>query len=124
MGCAHGIGGFWQTLNQRRATGVTNEPGTDGRRSDPGPSVLPVSLTLLIIKASGSTDGERYLNRIAERSFLSLWTYFALFRDQGGGGAAGGAGKELADLVVVCGRDVVMLPDKDCVSDRLKVPTQ
>lgn len=64
-------------------------------------------------KSSGSTPAERYLEALCERSFLSLWSYPRPFRDQGGG-------KELCDLLVVMGDDVVVFSDKHCVLEPKK----
>lgn len=59
----------------------------------------------------GVTPTERYLNKLAKRSFLSLWSYPGVFRDQGVG--ACGLGKEIADLLVVFEDHVVIFSDKD-----------
>jgi hypothetical protein len=45
-------------------------------------------------KGAGVTGSERYLNRLCEHTFLSLWTYPAVFRDQGKK-TASGDGKEV-----------------------------
>lgn len=58
-------------------------------------------------KSSGSTDAERYLEALCERNFLGLWSYPRPFRDQGGN-------KELCDLLVVMGDDVIIFSDKHC----------
>lgn len=60
----------------------------------------------------GVTATERYLSALARRSFLRLWSYSNLFRDQGI--AQRGEGAELADLVVVFGNEIVLFSDKDC----------
>lgn len=52
----------------------------------------------------GLTKTEQYLSRLAKRSFLSLWSHSNLFRD---------VGKELADLIVVCGEIVIIFSDKE-----------
>jgi hypothetical protein len=49
---------------------------------------------------------------VTARSSLSLWSYAGLFRDQKANGT--GDGKELADLLVVCGDDVLIFSDKGC----------
>jgi hypothetical protein len=119
-----GIVTSWQTSPGRSASLVTKEQTPPGDPPLSGPLTRPLSGTPPILRAEGSTEGERYLGRLAERSFLSLWTYPALFRDQGGGGAAAGDGKEVADLMVVFGRDVVIFSDKDCAfpdSGRLEI---
>jgi hypothetical protein len=51
----------------------------------------------------GVNDAERYLAYLANKSFLSLWSYPNVYRSPG---------KELADLLVVCGNDVFIFQDK------------
>ena len=63
-----------------------------------------------VVKSTGSTDSERYLARLAEQSFLNLWSYPCPYRDQKGHGS--GDGKELCDLLVVCGNQVVIFSEK------------
>lgn len=65
-----------------------------------------------IRKATGTTASERRLAYLGERSFLSLWTYPSVFRDQGKSG--GGDGKEVCDLLVVFRDHVLIFSDKDC----------
>lgn len=62
--------------------------------------------------SSGVTPSERYLTRLCGKVFLRLWSYPNLYRDQGNGGK--GDGKELCDLLVVFGRDVLIFSDKHC----------
>ena len=64
-----------------------------------------------ISKGTGLTSTERYLARLAERSFLNLWSYPNPYRDQGQ--PVGGDGKELCDLLVVCGRDIIIFSEKN-----------
>jgi hypothetical protein len=64
-----------------------------------------------LIKQDGVTASERYLHALCTRSFLSLWSYPAVFRDQG---VATGNGKEVCDLLVVFGEHVIVFSDKDC----------
>lgn len=54
-------------------------------------------------RAAGINASERILAEIAERSFLSLWTYPNTFREQN---------RELVDLLVVFGDDVILFSDK------------
>lgn len=61
-----------------------------------------------ISKVQGSTAAEIYLQGLCERNFLSLWSYARPFRDQGGG-------KEICDLLVVLGHDVIIFSDKHCL---------
>ena len=50
---------------------------------------------------------ERHLARLCERTFLRLWSYPNLYRDQGGG-------KELCDILIVFDRDIIVFSDKSC----------
>jgi len=60
--------------------------------------------------ASGVTHSERYLAKLCEHSFLSLWSHPNLYRTPA---------KELADLVVVFGDRVVIFSDKNCHFDEI-----
>lgn len=66
-----------------------------------------------IIRADGITPTERYLKQLCDRSFLSLWSYSRVFRDQGQG-ANNTDGKEVCDLIVVFKNDIVLFSDKHC----------
>jgi len=61
---------------------------------------------------AGVTATERYLNRLARRSFLSLWSYPGVYRDQGLGKR--GEGAEICDLLVVFENHILIFSDKDC----------
>jgi hypothetical protein len=63
-------------------------------------------------KASGVTASKRYLTRLGERTFLSLWTYPGVYKDQGKVGD--GHGQEVADLLVVFRNHIIIFSDKDC----------
>lgn len=56
-------------------------------------------------KSGGLTASETVLANMCERSFLRLWTYPNLFKEPG---------KELIDLMVVFGNDVLLFSDKSC----------
>ncbi|SPP97816.1 hypothetical protein [Bradyrhizobium vignae] len=56
-------------------------------------------------KAGGLTASEKVLADLCEKSFLSLWSYPNLYRK---------SGKELTDLLVVFGNDVILSSDKSC----------
>ena len=56
-----------------------------------------------IKRGIGFTPTEKNLAALADKIFLNLWTYPNLF---------GTAGKELCDLLVVCGDDVLIFSDK------------
>ena len=64
-----------------------------------------------IQKSTGTTSSERLLACLSEKTFLGLWSYPNLYRDQGAGGRDG---KEVCDLLVVCVNDVVVFSDKYC----------
>jgi hypothetical protein len=63
-----------------------------------------------ISRGTGLTESERYLAKLADQTFLRLWSYPNTFFDKKQHGA--GIGKELADLLVVCGDDVMIFSDK------------
>lgn len=56
-------------------------------------------------KNIGVTEAERYLGKLCEKSFLSLWSFPGLFKEPE---------KELCDLLVICGNDIIIFSDKDC----------
>lgn len=63
-----------------------------------------------ISRADGVTESERYLKTLCDRTFLSLWSYPNVYRDQGGKGD----GKEVCDLLIVFENHVIIFSDKDC----------
>jgi len=65
-----------------------------------------------IEKQQGITTAERYLARLCERTFLSLWSYPNIFREALVPGAK--IGKEVCDLLVVFEDQVLIFSDKDC----------
>lgn len=60
----------------------------------------------------GTTRTERYLTALCRRTFLRLWSWPNLYRDQKGGART--EGKELSDLLVVFGDHLVIFSDKEC----------
>lgn len=60
---------------------------------------------------SGYTDEEILLNRLGAGSFLKFWSWPSLFRDQGDSNKYGD-GKEICDLVVIFGNDIILFSDK------------
>jgi len=64
-----------------------------------------------IIRSEGSTESEKYLANLADRSFLNLWSYPNPYRSQKLGGA--GDGKEICDLLVVCDPHILVFSEKD-----------
>lgn len=58
------------------------------------------------------TASEQVLANLCSRSFLSLWSYPSPYQDKGL--AQRGEGKELCDLLVVFGDNVIIFSDKSC----------
>lgn len=56
-------------------------------------------------RGEGVTPSEQYLVGLCQRSFLSLWSFPNLYYERS---------KELCDLLVVCGNDVIIFSDKNC----------
>lgn len=69
-----------------------------------------------ILKQTGVTEAERRLAEICQGSFLSLWSYPAVFRDQGQKGNANRDGKEVCDLLVVFGDNVLIFSTRTASS--------
>jgi hypothetical protein len=63
-----------------------------------------------ISRGTGTTPSEQYLAAIADRTFLNLWSYPNLYVDRKEKGK--GDGKELCDLLVICGDDIIIFSDK------------
>lgn len=72
----------------------------------------PEVLFTPVPRNTGVTEAEQYLQRLCERSFLKLWSYPGVYRDQGLGQRK--EGKELCDVLVVFGDDIVIFSDKQC----------
>lgn len=60
-----------------------------------------------------ATESERYLAGLCRRAFLSLWAHPNVYTDEGKPSGKG-VGKELCDLLVVFGSDVIVFSDKHC----------
>ena len=65
-----------------------------------------------IKRPEGVTTAERYLKKLCDRTFLSLWSYSGIYRDQVN--KEHGHGKEICDLIVVFEGHVIIFSDKDC----------
>lgn len=63
--------------------------------------------------ADGTTDSERALARLARKAFLSMWSYPNVYSDEGRSRGKGD-GKEVVDLLVAFGNDVLLFSDKHC----------
>jgi hypothetical protein len=101
-----GMGRKSRTKRERRAREAQFKRGY----VDPPPIKYPVRPRPSV----GSTGSERTLAKLARDTFLSLWSYPNVVRDepQANGGVIG---KEIADLFVVFEDDIVLFSDKDCV---------
>lgn len=66
-----------------------------------------------ILPGEGVTEAERYLGKLCRSTFLSLWSYPAVFRDQGRPNMKSD-GKEVCDLLVVFEDHIIILSDKNC----------
>lgn len=64
-----------------------------------------------IIRSKGTTKSENYLAQLADRTFLNLWSYPNLYRDAIVNRKL--AGRELCDLLVVCGNHVIIFSVKE-----------
>jgi hypothetical protein len=69
-----------------------------------------ISPTQPINRAEGIIPEEQYLKRLRDHSLLSLWSYPSVYRNQKAGHR--GDGKEVCDLLVVFGDDLVIFSDK------------
>jgi hypothetical protein len=72
----------------------------------------------IINKSSGLNSSEAFLKQICESSFLSLWSYPNVYRNQGRTASSQnvrmGDGKELCDILVVFENHVIIFSDKEC----------
>jgi hypothetical protein len=64
-------------------------------------------------RSDGVTQSERYLKELCDRSFLSLWSYPGIFRDQGRL-TDNSDGKEVSDLLVIFEEHIIIFSDKHC----------
>ena len=71
------------------------------------------NVTTPIFRADGVNESERYLKKLCEHSFLTLWSYSSLYRNQGHTNK-GGDGKEFCDLLVVFENHIIIFSDKYC----------
>lgn len=62
-------------------------------------------------KERGVTPAERYLKSLCDGTFLSLWSFPGVYRDQG---INRGLEKEVCDLLVVFGSTIIIFSDKAC----------
>ena len=64
-----------------------------------------------IVRSEGLTESERYLAKLADDTFLNLWSYPNPHRSQKLSGK--GDGKEVCDLLVVCDPHVLIFSEKE-----------
>ncbi len=73
----------------------------------------------ILRKSGGLSNSEKYLARLGDDTFLSLWSFPNLFRDQGRTNAKRrepkGDGKEVCDLLVIFDEHVIIFSDKYCI---------
>ncbi len=67
----------------------------------------------LFQRSIGVTPAERYLHQLCDRSFLSLWSYPGIHRDQGITSVRR-IGKEVCDMLVVFENHIIIFSDKYC----------
>ena len=92
---------------------MSTEPPSSG---ESGPERQPIE------KAGGVTPSERYLAKLCSKTFLSLWSYPGVYRDQGKP-QSGEDGKEICDLLVVFDQHIIIFSDKHCrLADSGNVP--
>ena len=77
------------------------------------PPETPLSAWHKALIGDSQTSSERYLTALARRAFLTLWSYPNVFTDEGRSKGKGD-GKELCDLLVVFGNDILIFSDKQC----------
>jgi len=92
------------------------------RQTEQGIAVRSPIHTPASAKQTGATASERIAAQMCERSFLKLWSYPNVYRDQGRVGH--GHGKELCDILTVFGDDVVIFSDKSCSFPGDPIPTR
>jgi hypothetical protein len=66
-----------------------------------------------IQKNKGATSAERYLGVLCKRTFLSLWSYQNIYRNEKDSNEKT-QGKEIADLLVIFGEHILIFSDKYC----------
>lgn len=66
-----------------------------------------------IKKSEGTTPSEKLLSELCEKTFLNLWSYANVYRDQGQKKPKS-QGKEICDLLVIFGHDIIIFSDKSC----------
>lgn len=69
-------------------------------------------MTDVVTRSNGITESERYLQKLCEKSFLRLWSYPGVYRDQSSGIGAM-VGKEVCDLLVVFEDHIIIFSDKN-----------
>jgi hypothetical protein len=65
-------------------------------------------------KSDGTTSSERLLFTLCKSTFLSIWSYANVFRTTVQAVNGNGDGKEICDVLIVCGDHIVIFSDKSC----------
>ncbi len=92
------------------ASGIVGICGDREHRAEPSVCQRHMSESSDLEGQQGKTPSERYLARLARKTFLNLWSYPNVYIDKKQNGR--GVGKELCDLLVVCGDHVLIFSDK------------
>ena len=82
----------------------SSDHANNPEKVDYGPARSP------IVRSAGGTPSEQYLAKLGDRSFLNLWSFSNTFIDKRSGEK--GDGKELCDLLVICGDHILIFSDK------------
>ncbi len=77
-------------------------------------ALTPLKQGLPVIRAEGGNESERYLKRLCEHSFLSLWSYPCTYRNERLL-KPDGKKNEICDLLVVFGNHILIFQDKDII---------
>jgi hypothetical protein len=67
---------------------------------------------MVIKRSEGITPSEKYLKKLCDHAFLSLWSYPGLYRNQRSSEKS--EGKELCDLLVIFQEHIIIFSDKYC----------
>jgi len=69
-------------------------------------------------RSDGTTSSERLLFTLCKSTFLSIWSYANVFKDTFQTAKGNGDGKEICDVLIVCGDHIVIFSDKSCTFKR------
>lgn len=64
--------------------------------------------------SDGTTSSERFLFKLCKSTFLSIWSYANVFKNTFHNARGRGDGKEICDVLIVCGNHILIFSDKSC----------